>query len=199
MVWVKVCGVRTRRDAEVAAGAGADAIGFVLAESPRRVDLASARSIGEGLDVERILVTVDSRSEHVMEMVESTGATGVQPHGRHALAVGDAAAAAGLLVLHPVPVRSNIAMEPVPLDRIPLFDTYRDDLHGGTGTSFDWKALDGIERDFVLAGGLTPGNVAAAVRRVRPWGVDASSGLESAPGEKDPERIRAFVTEAKQA
>lgn len=198
-MWVKVCGIRLRRDAEVAVAAGADAIGFVLAESPRRIDPESARAIGAGLDVDRVLVTVDARPDEVMEMVQRAGATGVQPHGRHALEVGDVAVAAGLLVLHPVPVRSDLEPAMLPHDRILLFDTYRREVHGGTGATFDWAVLDGIERDFVLAGGLTPDNVAGAVRRVRPWGVDASSGLESAPGEKDPERIRAFVMEAKHA
>ena len=79
-------------------------------------------------------------------------------------------------------------------DELPLLDS---DSIGGTGTTFDWSWLDGLDRPFVLAGGLGPDNVAAAVERVRPWGVDASSGLESAPGVKDLAKVAAFVNKAK--
>ena len=80
--------------------------------------------------------------------------------------------------------------------QIPLLDTYRAGVHGGTGEVFDWDKIPDLARPFVLAGGLGPDNVAEAIGRVAPWGVDASSGLESAPGVKDPERIRAYVERA---
>lgn len=197
MTWVKVCGLSRRADVMAAVDSGADAVGFVLAESPRRVSPEAARSLSEDVAVDRVLVTVDALPEQLMEWVDVTGASGVQPHGRHAHTAGHAALARGLLVLHPVAVRTVVDLEDLGDDRIPLLDTYRPDSHGGTGVKFDWSLLDGIERDFVLAGGLSPGNVAAAVARVSPWGVDASSGLESAPGVKDPDLIRRFVMEAK--
>ena len=101
-------------------------------------------------------------------------------------------------MLHPVPVQSGFDLDDVAGDRLPLLDTYESTRHGGTGSAFDWSLIDGVQRDFVLAGGLRPDNVAQAIAEVSPWGVDASSGLESAPGRKDPELIRRFVREAKQ-
>ncbi len=85
-----------------------------------------------------------------------------------------------------------------PEDQIPLLDSAHGGSHGGTGVQLDWTRLDVPERRFVLAGGLDPGNVATAIEIVNPWGVDASSGLESAPGIKDPARVAAFLQEAKQ-
>ena len=198
-MWVKVCGLSKREDVEAAVAAGADAVGFVLAESPRRVSVAEARALGNGVAIHRVLVTVDALPDQLMEWVEQTNASGVQPHGRYAVAAGDAATAGGLLVLHPVTVGSSVDLDPVAKDRIPLLDTFNAVLHGGSGSTFDWSLTDGLDRDFVLAGGLNADNVAQAVDRVHPWGVDASSGLESAPGVKVLERITAFVREAKQA
>ena len=198
-MWVKVCGLSKREDVEAAVEAGADAVGFVLAESPRRVSAEAARALGDGIAIRRVLVTVDALPDQLMEWVEQTNASGVQPHGRHAVAAGDAATAVGLLVLHPVTVCSSVDLDPVADDRIPLLDTYNAALHGGSGSVFDWSLTDGVDRDFVLAGGLNADNVAQAIGRVHPWGVDASSGLESAPGVKVLERIKAFVREAKKA
>jgi len=80
---------------------------------------------------------------------------------------------------------------------MPLLDTHRAGAHGGTGEQFDWALIPDLGRRYVLAGGLGPDNVEEAVRRVAPWGVDASTGLESSPGVKDPERVRAFVERAR--
>ena len=197
-MWVKVCGLSRSEDVTAAVEAGADAVGFVLAESPRQVSPEVARALGEGLTVERVLVTVDAIPDQLMRWVEEAGATGVQPHGRHSAEAGDAAIAEGLLVLHPVPVQTRIDLDDVAGDRLPLLDTYESARHGGTGSAFDWTLIEEVRRDFVLAGGLRPDNVAQAIAEVSPWGVDASSGLESAPGRKDPELIRRFVREAKQ-
>ena len=197
MTWVKVCGLSTATDVEAAVEAGADAVGFVLAESPRKVSIETATALVNAVPVHRILVTVDTRPEQLLRWVELSGATGVQPHGEHSAAAGSAAIAECLLVLHPVPVYGLIDLDVVPVDRIPLLDTYEPSRHGGTGATFDWELLSEVDRSFVLAGGLGPANVAEAIARVRPWGVDASSGLESAPGIKEPDLIKAFVREAK--
>jgi phosphoribosylanthranilate isomerase len=102
-----------------------------------------------------------------------------------------------LFVLYPVPVKGYVNLDGVGEGLMPLLDTYRPDRHGGTGERFAWETIGNPGRDFVLAGGLGPRNVAEAVREVAPWGVDASSGLESAPGRKDPGKIREFVERAK--
>jgi len=199
--WVKVCGLTRSDDVAAAVAAGADAIGLVLAESsPRRVDLTQAAALADGVPALRILVTVDARPESLLEAVAVVGADGVQPHGEHAADSAAAAAAAGLLALRPIPMTAagpSVALEQIPVDQIPLFDTGHRTLHGGTGTSFPWDLAAGVDRRFVLAGGLGPDNVADAIRVSGAWGVDASSRLESAPGLKDHGRVAAFVREAK--
>jgi phosphoribosylanthranilate isomerase len=96
-------------------------------------------------------------------------------------------------------VIADLDLTSIPDDQIPLLDTAVEGLLGGTGRRFDAGLLPVIDRDWVMAGGLGPDNVAETIRELRPWGVDASSRLESSPGHKDPELIAAFVQEAKNA
>lgn len=201
--WVKVCGLTRRDDVESAVEAGADAIGLVLAaSSPRRVDPARAADLADGVPVLCVVVTVDAEPEWLLETAAAVGAGGVQPHGDHAAASAAAAATAGLFVVRPVPVSASgpsLPLDQIPPDQTPLFDTRHDDLHGGSGDTFPWELVANVERRFVLAGGLGPDNVVAAVRATGAWGVDASSGLESAPGRKNRSRVADFVRKAKQA
>ncbi|MDH3306940.1 MAG: phosphoribosylanthranilate isomerase [Acidimicrobiia bacterium] len=199
-MFVKVCGLSTASDVAAAVDAGADAVGFVVAPSPRQIDLATVRELvpaaGERMTV---LLTVDATASELLEMAAVAGVTAVQPYGAHSAGAGVAAATSGLFVLRPIPVGDRlVGLDSIPDDQLPLFDTRVAGLHGGTGVSFDWSLLEAIERDFVLAGGLGPDTVADAIARVHPWGVDASSGLESSPGRKDHGRIRAFVEGARQ-
>lgn len=197
MTWAKVCGLTREVDVSDAVDAGADALGFVLAPgSPRRVATERAASLMDGVPVLRILVTVDVSVEEVAQMVEATGADGIQPHGRNAAASSLWAQKAGLFVLRPVGSRM---VEKVPEGQIPLFDSAVGEHHGGTGVSLDWADVDRPDRPFVLAGGLNAGNVSEAIATLRPWGVDASSGLEAEPGVKDATMVAAFVEEAKRA
>ena len=200
MTWVKVCGLTRERDVADAVDAGADALGFVLAaESQRQISMERATALMDGVPVLGILVTVDAPAEVIADMVEATGADGIQPHGRHAEPTALWAQRAGLFVLRPIgsgPFDMG-DVETIADGQIPMFDSATGDLHGGTGVPLDWSAIDWPERRFVLAGGLHPGNVAEAVAAVHPWGVDASSGLESEPGIKDAARVAAFVEEAK--
>jgi phosphoribosylanthranilate isomerase len=198
MTWVKVCGVTTREVAEVAVEAGADAIGLVLADgSSRRVSVETAGAVAAGLPVPAFLVTVDMAPELLVETAREVGAGGVQPHGRHAAAAAALAQSEGLQVLFPVPVQPGLDLRHIPEEQIPLLDTFQPERHGGTGRRFDPGLLPPISRRWVMAGGLGPDNVAVAVERLRPWGVDASSRLESAPGRKHPQLVRRFVEEAK--
>lgn len=201
MTWVKVCGLTLEADVANAVESGADAVGFVLAAgSPRRIDVARAAGLMDGLPVLRILVTADDDPETVMEAASRTGADGVQPHGEHSRAAAEAAADAGLFVLRPVPVGPSGPAEAIdgsPGPGIPLLDTAHPDGHGGTGETFDWGIIGHTGKRFVLAGGLGPDNVARAVRMVHPWGVDASSRLELSPGVKDPGKVTDFIARAK--
>jgi len=200
MTWVKVCGLTRESDVANAVDAGADALGFVLASrSPRTVDRRRAAVLMDGIPVLRILVTVDTSAEVLAAAVAETGADGVQPHGQHAEEAARWAQEVGLLVLRPLRRETDGAWgdSRVPNGQIPLLDSATGEDHGGTGRPLDWNRLVAPEGRFVLAGGLTPTNVASAIEAVQPWGVDASSGLESAPGIKDPARVAAFLQEAK--
>lgn len=203
MTWVKVCGLRQHGDVDAAVNAGADAVGFVLSEgSPRQVSVERASTLMEGIPVLRVLVTAHATPEELAEAVEATGADAIQPHGRHAELVAAAGEAAGLFVLRPVAMGGGGPVpdpRTVPERQIPLLDSATGDELGGTGTVFDWSTVPAMDRRFVLAGGLMPGNVRDAIDAVHPWGVDASSGLESSPGVKDAGRVVAFIEEAKQA
>jgi phosphoribosylanthranilate isomerase len=194
MTWVKVCGLRRAPDVATAVEAGADAVGFVLApESPRFVPQEMARELAQNVPVLSVIVTVDFTPAQLMAAVVATGAGGVQPHGKHQSEAAAAAQRDGLFVLYPLAVRDRVDLSEVAEGQTPLLDSYRVGSHGGTGESFDWALIPDSGRPYVLAGGLGPSNVAEAIRRVGPWGVDASSDLESSPGVKDPKLIREFV------
>jgi phosphoribosylanthranilate isomerase len=195
VTWVKVCGLTRESDVSDAVDAGADALGFVLAKgSPRRISIGQATALMDGVSTLRILVTVDESRDEIFDMVEATGADGIQPHGLHAQTAALWAQQAGFLVLRPIGAGS---FDEIPGGQIPLIDSATKDRHGGTGVALDWTAIDRPDRPFVIAGGLGPENVAQAIATLKPWGVDASSGLESEPGIKDAARVAAFVQEAK--
>jgi len=202
MTWVKVCGLTDERAIAAVVDGGADAAGFVLASSsPRYLSVDDAAGLMDGVPVSRFIVTVDLTVEEAMSAAEATGADGIQAHGDHSKAVTAEALGAGLLSLYPLRIEKDDVSESlrsVPVAAMPLLDTYSSDQHGGTGTTFDWSLIDDPGRPFVLAGGLGPDNVAEAVASVKPFGVDASSRLESSRGVKDPLRILDFIREAKQ-
>ncbi len=205
-VRIKICGITNPGDADAACAAGADALGFVLWHgSPRRVDGDAlgtlARRVPDG--IARVGVFVNAAHEEIARAVEAGGLTCVQIHGDE-----DPAFCRGLTVewyrafrIGPDSSAADLA------DRVRAFgkgmfllDT-RAPVPGGSGITFDWRiaakismrlALASAPR-LILAGGLRPENVGEAIRTVRPWGVDVSTGVEAAPGRKDPARIAAFV------
>jgi phosphoribosylanthranilate isomerase len=194
MTWIKFCGMTRRVDVEAAVVLGVDAVGFVAAPtSPRAVTPEEAAALGKGIAAIRFLVTVDLDPEAVIDAAATAGVEGVQPHGDHARDAAESALEAGYRVLFPVPVGGRVDLGTVPTGATPILDVAVPGRHGGTGRSFDWALADGLKADYVLAGGLTPETVGSAVRRLGPWGVDVASGIEHAPGVKDPDRMRAFV------
>jgi len=201
MTWVKICGITTDEALDAAIHGGADAVGFVLADgSPRTLDVDRAADLMRAVPISRFIVTVDLTPAEALSLAELTDADGIQNHGLHATGVAAEAVDAGYLSLHPVrvgPRGPEVDVRTIPPQSLPLFDSASSVAHGGTGVVFDWSVLDSPGRPFVLAGGLNPSNVAAAVREVDPFGVDASSGLEVAPGIKDPVRIVDFIEGAK--
>jgi phosphoribosylanthranilate isomerase len=195
---VKICGLTVPEEAAACAAAGAWAVGMVFAEgSPRRVGPEDAAAITEALPagVERVGVFVDPDPREVAAIASGCGLTWVQAHG--AVDVAALRAATGLPVIAGVAVDGPEAIERAeasPADLV-LLDAAVPGRHGGTGRAFRWEILEErpLGRPFALAGGLTPANVAEAVRRLRPAVVDVSSGVERAPGRKDLERVRAFL------
>ncbi len=201
MTWVKVCGLSKPSEARAAAAAGADAIGLVMVpSSPRAIRPDVAATIVSATALDSFLLTMDATPSEMLDLADFTGVTGIQPYGDHRDATVEAALRAGLRVLLPIAVSgSPLSLLDVADQVTPLLDTADPRAHGGTGRRFDTDLVDPAGRDWVLAGGLNPDNVADAIGQAKPWGVDASSGLESAPGTKDLNLITRFVEEAKSA
>lgn len=193
MTRVKVCGLTRREDALLAAELGANALGFLLAPSPRRVSLGTVEALVRDLPPRalRVGVVVDPTPEEREEIRASGLFDILQFHGREA---PEDLSVPGLRAWKALAVRG-----PADLDRLEAYgnaDTFVLDGgapgRGGTGIPFDWSLLRGRSspRPFLLAGGLGPENLRVALERVRPWGVDLNSGVESAPGIKDGEKLR---------
>lgn len=200
MTWIKVCGLTQPEDVEVAIEAGADAVGLVLVpESPRALTIDRAAELAQRSSLTTIILTRDMPAADLIAAALAVGADGVQPYGAHVSEASQAAIGTGLMVLRPIAVSGQPDLDAVPADQTPLFDSASPERLGGTGRLFDHSLIPPTDRPYVIAGGLGPENVGAVVRDRRPFGVDASSGLEVSPGRKDPELIRRFVFEVRQA
>ncbi len=204
---IKICGLTSLADAEAAAAAGADLLGFVFhPASPRALRPEAARAIVAALRPRHpalafVGVFVDRPLEEVRQVMAFVGLDLAQLHGREP---PEAVAALGERGIKAVRVRDRASLEAALARYRPgvfLLDAWDPDRAGGTGRPFPWALLEGVRipRPWFLAGGLTPENVGEAVRRLRPWGVDVSSGVEAAPGRKDPEKVRRFVAAARAA
>jgi phosphoribosylanthranilate isomerase len=201
-MFIKVCGITRLGDARHAAAHGATALGFVFwQKSPRGVSAeVAAEIIGElPPDVTPVGVFVDEPVEGIRAVVERTGIRAVQLHGDELPAY---AGAVGCPVFRAVRVdEADRACAGWPADTTFLVDTVDPMLRGGTGVAVDWDRAAALARGrrVVLAGGLTPANVAEAIAAVRPFGVDVSSGVEEAPGVKDSDKVARFLANARSA
>jgi phosphoribosylanthranilate isomerase len=200
---IKVCGITNPGDARVAADAGADAVGLVFAESPRRVGVEEARKVSSALpeNVLKVGVFVDAEPAEVLRIAREVGLDLAQLHGDETPETVTAVRDAGVKVMKALRVRDAASLEMLTTYEADLFllDAYSERAWGGTGESFDWGMAKSIRgRDnIVVAGGLGPENVREAVELFEPYGVDASSSLESEPGKKNSERVRRFVLAAR--
>ena len=203
MVKVKVCGITSPEDARVAADAGADAVGLVFAESPRRIGMERAREIAAALPegILRVGVFVDAEPEEVLRISRQVGLDYAQLHGDENPETVAAIRDGGVGVIKALRVRDTASLREMvryDADYI-LLDAYSEKVRGGTGTRFDWalaKAVRGYA-NILVSGGLSPENVREAIEFFEPYGVDASSCLEDSPGKKNGERVRRFVGAAK--
>jgi phosphoribosylanthranilate isomerase len=203
MTLVKVCGITNPGDARVAADAGADAVGLLFAESPRRVSVEQARAISIALpeNVVRVGVFVDAGQAEILRISREVGLDLVQLHGDETPEAVTAVREAGVKVMKALRVESAASLEALDEYRADLFllDAYSAKARGGTGERFDWgvaKSLVGRD-NIVVSGGLGPENVREAIEFFGPFGVDASSALEDEPGKKNGELVRRFVLAAK--
>ncbi|NLC59374.1 MAG: phosphoribosylanthranilate isomerase [Armatimonadetes bacterium] len=206
---VKICGITCREDALVAVRAGAEALGFVFAASPRRVTPEAAAEIITTLPplVTPVGVFVDAALETVADTAQSAGLQAVQLHGAETPAYVEALRArcpARIIKAFRVKDADVLARMAAYRDGCAAFllDAYVPGAAGGTGQTCDWelaRQAKALGVPLFLAGGLTPGNVAAAIQRVQPYAVDASSGVEARPGRKDPERVCAFLRAIRRA
>ncbi len=199
MVRVKICGIRDEASARAAVEAGADALGFVFAPSPRHIEPKAAQAIIAGLPpfVCTVGVFVNAPAEAVRAIAACCRLQALQFHGDEP---PDYCASFD----RPV-IKALRFCGPEDLARVRdfnvqavLVDTFVPGQAGGTGRALDWEKLRGLywPRPLILAGGLTPENVASAIAAVRPWAVDVSSGVETGGG-KDHDKIRAFIRNAK--
>jgi phosphoribosylanthranilate isomerase len=207
---VKICGLSTRETLDVALEAGADMVGFVFfPPSPRHLGLEAARDLGKlaRRRASKVALTVDADDATLEGIVEALQPDILQLHGRESVS-----RLCDIKWRFSLPVMKAIAVEtPADLAALPAYAGAADRIlfdarapkeatrPGGLGTVFDWHVLENIDLKipFVVSGGLHAGNVAEALRATRAGGVDVSSGVERAPGKKDPEMIRAFIKAAR--
>ena len=201
---VKICGITNLADAQVAVEAGADALGFIFYEkSPRRMTIAAAAKISKHLpaNVLRVGVFVNAAEELVTRAIGECGLGLLQFHGEEP---PEFCMRFGLMSMKAFRIRDAESLKELP--KYPteawLLDAYSAEKPGGTGEKFNWELAVEAQKfgkPFFLAGGLTPENVAAAVRKVQPFGVDVSSGVETSPGKKDRARVRDFIAAVRSA
>ena len=218
-IWIKICGNTSLADARMAVEAGADAVGFVFAPSPRNVTVSEVAAINTHLSatVEKIGVFVDAPTEEIYSTVRACGLTGVQlhfeagatvpvklherlgPQLRILRVVHFEAEAAELIATKLAEHAANPHVDGV------LVDSRTATAVGGTGLRFDWAEArrtvfsDTEKLKLIAAGGLSPTNVKKAITTLRPWGVDVVSGVEAAPGRKDAKKVQEFVKRARGA
>jgi phosphoribosylanthranilate isomerase len=222
-MWIKICANTSLEDAQLAAEMGADAVGFIFAPSPRQVSAVDVAHITphlpEGLECVGVFHAL--QAEEIADAAQESGLTAVQLHGGVDLELArqldrifngqvkliqtvhwqvDGGDASASLVAQQL---REIAAEGL-VDRV-LIDSKIGAATGGTGVSFDWNAARttfadaGAGLKLIVAGGLHPENVAEAIRRLNPWGIDVASGVEQSPGRKSPEKLSAFIRAARES
>jgi phosphoribosylanthranilate isomerase len=192
---VKICGITIREDALVAAEAGASAIGFnFYRESPRYISPTGACMIAAKLPAEvwKVGIFVNETPETIARIARDAALDVAQLYGT--------SEARGIRIWRAIKANESLLahINDETAEAI-LVDTPSEDLHGGTGTSFDWSRAKGLPKHIIIAGGLDASNVRRAIEQAQPWGVDACSRLEKSPGRKDHEKVREFVKAALQS
>lgn len=199
-MWVKICGTTTEDDALLAVAMGADAIGFIFAPSPRQISPRIAADIVKRLPPEIVTVGVfrNESPDRVVQICTAAGLSGAQLHGNENTQSTKWVKSRLPFVIKAFPAGS---------ERVARAHDYGasavllDAPHPGSGQVFDWALAQEVPvgQRLIVAGGLNPDNVAGAIERTNPWGVDATSGVESSAGRKDPVKLRTFIANANAA
>lgn len=203
---IKICGLTREADVRAAVAAGADAVGFVFAPSPRQVTPEQARVLARVVPpfVSKVGVFVDAPIPHIDAVAHEAGLHVIQLHGNENRRFVQTLQRMGYTVIKGVAVKNGDLLADLvdhPADSV-LLDAYDPERAGGTGRTFDWRvATRAVQQlhggnaftPLILAGGLDADNVEDAIRQVRPFAVDVSSGVEAAPGRKDPAKMAQFV------
>jgi phosphoribosylanthranilate isomerase len=199
-VFIKICGITNEQDALLAVALGADALGFVFAPSPRQVAPSKVREIVRRLPSEIVTVGVfrDELPKRIIDIMQEAHLQGAQLHGHESLLIASEVSNAVRFSIKAVVAGSPDASRANDFvcDAILV-----DGLSPGSGEVFDWSLMNEIPLGLrlILSGGLNPENVAEGIDRVRPWGVDVSSGVEKSHGLKDPVKMRQFIANARAA
>ena len=210
MTQVKICGITSLTDAQVAVDAGADMVGFVCyPKSPRYISPQAIADILAHLrrppECRAVGVFVNESAENIRRILETTGLDLAQLHGDEPPVILERLERRGFKALRPSSLAEAEADAAWYADLGPrtgpdlLLDAHHPHLYGGTGQRGDWRIAAALAKHYrlLLAGGLSPDNVAQAVAQVQPWGVDVSSGVERSPGQKDHDAIQSFIRAAK--
>lgn len=201
---VKICGITRLEDAQAAISAGADALGFVFyAPSPRAVSIQQVQAMTSTLPpfVSKVGLFVNASADEVRHVIAATGLDCLQFHGDE---TADYCAQFNLPYYKAIRVKPGVNLIQCELDFASavalLLDTYSEKAVGGTGEAFDWSLIPAqMQKPLILAGGLNPENVAVAVRRVQPYALDVSGGVEAQKGIKSPQKIAAFMQQVMQS
>lgn len=202
MTWIKICGITNLKDGRRAASLGVDALGFIFAPSPRRVEPEVAKKIIQNLPTPPLKtgVFVDEDIEEVKRVAEYCGLDVLQLHGKESK---DYCSKFSCPIIKAIRIHHAESLKEMEVyaNVTILLDSYSPYQAGRTGNPFSWDiALKAKEkREFILSGGLTPLNVGEAIKRVRPWGVDVCSGVEVLPGKKDHFKMERFIREVRRA
>lgn len=199
-MWVKICGITSEPDALLAVGLGADAVGFIFAPSPRQVSVRAVQQIVDRLPREIVTVGVfrDEAPARVVEIVNTIGLRAAQLHGHESMEQTRFVAARVPFTVKAFPAgHPGIAL----VDEYGAHAVLVDSQSPGSGEVFDWRLAEGVvdPARLIVSGGLHAGNVADAITHLRPFGVDVASGVETAPGQKDPQKLRDFIVAARRA
>lgn len=201
MVRVKICGITNAEDAQDAVALGADALGFIFADSPRRITETAARVIIKSLPpfISSVGLFVNESIERVKDVCEFCGIYTVQLHGEESPEY--LYGLAGYKIIKAFRVRDRNVLDILKDYSVDAFllDSYTQGKMGGTGTSFPWEIAKEAKRfgQIIIAGGLTPENIADAIIVAHPYAVDVSSGVETRPGKKDKDLMKRFIAVVK--